>query len=47
MIVPIHANLRAAVARSKTAAVAFRLSAEEGDGTWLVDGFYIDPYKVK
>ena len=47
VIIPIHANLRAAVAASKTAAVAFRLSAEEGEGTWLVDGLYVDPYKVK
>ena len=43
VIVPIYVNLRAAVAQSKTAAVAFRLSAEEGDGTWLVDGLYVDP----
>ena len=47
VIVPIHVNLRAAVAASRTAAVAFRLSAEEGEGTWLVDGFYVDPYKIK
>ncbi len=46
-IIPIHVNLRAAVSPTKTAAVAFRLSAEEGDGTWLVDGLYVDPYKVK
>ena len=47
IIVPIHVNLRAAVAQSKTAAVAFRLTAEDGEGTWLVDGLYVDPYKVK
>lgn len=46
-IIPIHVNLRAAVARSKNASVAFRLSAEEGEGTWLVDGFYVDPYKSR
>ena len=47
VVVPIHVNLRAAVALSKNASVAFRLTAEDGEGTWLVDGFYVDPFKQR
>lgn len=37
-IVPTAVNIRAA-------AVAFRFSAEDGEGTWLVDDVYVDPWK--
>lgn len=45
-IVPITVNYRAAVAASRTAAVAFRLTVEGDDGIWRLDDFYVDPLKT-
>lgn len=45
VIIPLHVDLRAAVARDRTTAVAFRFSAEDGEGTWLIDDLYVDPYR--
>ena len=45
IIIPLHVNLRAAVAASKTASVAFRFTAEEDLATWLIDDVYVDPWK--
>ena len=46
IVIPLHVNLRAAVAPSKTASVAFRFTAEEDDATWFVDDVYVDPLKI-
>ena len=46
VIVPISANVRAAVAQSKTAAVAFQFSVEGDNGEWYVDDIYVDPWKI-
>ena len=46
IIVPLHVNLRAAVAATGTAAVAFRFTGEEDDATWTIDDLYVDPLKI-
>ena len=44
IVVRLHVNLRAAVAASRTAAVAFRLTGEEDTATWLIDDMFVDPF---
>jgi hypothetical protein len=46
IVIPLHVNLRAAVAPTSTAAVAFRITAEEDLATWTIDDLYVDPLKI-